>query len=157
MQRELLEAAQIAVLDKEGSGFRRMLCDHQFDALRRVFDVFVLVDVEPMAQLFREFVKEMGTAIVECRRVRVGGSADGAGDPAGVVGGVDAAGDSQFVSEFVELYKLVTRLEGVEFRGSSAMHIAARGSMEICARQQVGDCSNEQVCWRAPFEEFARG
>jgi hypothetical protein len=65
---------QKIVLDKEGSGLRRLLRDRRFDAIGRVFGAFVRIPkgVDPMASIFRDFLKDRGEPRASLHAVALG-------------------------------------------------------------------------------------
>ena len=133
--KELLEKYEKALLEKEGSGCRALLRDGKRADLRRMFQLFHLVEggLEPMAKILSEYVKEIGEGIVAERKAGIDkGEKDSAQNPA-------------FVRSLIALHDKYVELIKSQFDGHSLFTKAVQSAFEVFINHDVGKRSNSEM------------
>eukprot|EP00981_Chlorochromonas_danica_P004211 scaffold850_cov189-Ochromonas_danica.AAC.2 len=124
VDRELLEKQLQSLLEKEGSGCRVLLQNNQLADLQRMYSLLFRINggLEPMADIFKRHILEVGSACIE-RRLDpdvVGG--EGGKEKESAEGKENE--DAQFIKEFIAIHEKYQRLVTNQFSNHHLFHRA---------------------------------
>jgi cullin 1 len=135
VETEILEAVETMLLEKESSGCRALLENDKSEDLQRMFRLFQRLEngLHPIAQIFQQFIIDMGDDIVNRRQARLDG------------GEKDSSEDTKFVKSMIELHEKYLGVVKKDFAGHSLFQKALKDAFVEVINKDVGQFSNAEL------------
>eukprot|EP00752_Nemacystus_decipiens_P005718 g5175.t1 len=132
---EMLAKREKILLEKEGSGCKVLLANDKSDDLSRMYRLFNRLPkgLEPMAEIIKDHITEMGTAIIKRREAKIEG------------GEKDTNQDPNFVKELLALHDKYMAVVNDQFAGNSLLQKALKEAFVEFVNRDVGKFKNADL------------
>ena len=139
VEEELLANQEMALLEKEGSGCRKLLENECHEDLSRMYRLFSKIDggLAPMANLVKLHIRDQGMEIVAARLTRIQDAASRQKK--------DTNQDPQFVDGLLELHDRYSTLVNEQFQQNSDFQKALKDALQEVVNNDTGSYSNADL------------